>query len=68
MFSDDGVYYQGEGPYPWTDEDDYAVLDDTGGMTIYFKKNVIPITGEFLEENAKGGAVMISVVCALTQE
>jgi hypothetical protein len=67
-FTGDAVYYDDIESYPWVDENYYALTDDLGAITIYFKENVITITSEFPEENADGEVVMISGVCAYTQE
>lgn len=67
-FAEDGVYYDGEGPFPRRSENLYGLSDPEEEFLIYFKENVITFTGEssFLDE--QGEEVFYTFACALTIE
>ena len=67
-FMEDGVYFDGEGPFPWVSENFYGVSDTDGEIYIYFQENVITITGESYDLDAQGEEVLVTFACALTQE
>ena len=67
-FREDGVYWDGDGPFPLRSENSYGSSDDTGDLFIYFQVNAITITGEFFELNEAGEEELVSMTCVLTQE
>jgi hypothetical protein len=67
-FTNEGVYYGEDGPYPRVNQDYYGLQDSYGELFILFKENVVTITGESTEEDETGNPVVITFTCALTQE
>ena len=67
-FTDEGVYFDGDGPYPKVNEDYYGIQDEYSEFFILFKENVVTITGEFLQEDEAGNQSSVTFTCALTQE
>ena len=67
-FSDEGVYYSGNGPYQKIGENRYGFTDDEGDLFISFQESVVTMWGDFLEEDESGNMVQISFTCALTQK
>ena len=67
-FTNEGVYYGEDGPYPRVNQDYYGLQDSYGELFILFKENVVTITGESPEEDETGNPVVITFTCALTQE
>ena len=67
-FTNEGVYYGEDGPYPRVNQDYYGLQDSYGELFILFKENVVTITGELPEEDETGNPVVITFTCALTQE
>jgi hypothetical protein len=67
-FTRDGLYYDGEGPYPQTGDNFYGLSDETGEIYFYLQDNVITITGEFFESGTEGEKMPVSFVCVLTRK
>jgi hypothetical protein len=67
-FKEDGVYWAGDGPFPWIKENLYGISDSEGKFFIYFQENVITITGEFIRSGAEDEQMLITFACAATQE
>jgi hypothetical protein len=67
-FMDGGVYFEDEGPFPWIKANIYGVSDKDGDLFIYFKENVVTITGESYDFDSEGENVLVTFVCAMTQE
>ena len=67
-FSEEGVYYNGDGPYPKISQNYYGVQDSYGDLFILFDEAVVTITGAFTEEDESGNQASITFTCGLTQE
>ncbi|MCB2213914.1 hypothetical protein KQH50_00825 [bacterium] len=67
-FTEDGLYQDDYGPYPWVTENYYSLIDEYGNRSVYFKEDIITITAEFYEADEDGELVLISMVCGLTME
>jgi hypothetical protein len=67
-FTEDALFQDDYGPYPWTAENYYSLIDEYGNRSVYFKEDIITITAEFYEADEDGELVLISMVCGLTME
>lgn len=67
-FTDEAVFFDGDGPFSKITENYYGFKDDYGELFIHFKENVVTITGELIEQDDSGNQISVTFACALTQD
>ena len=66
-FTAEGVYYDGEGPFPKVSENYYGLQDEFGSYFITFSKEMIIINGSYMMENGEE-TTTTTFTCTLFQE
>jgi hypothetical protein len=67
-FTDEGVYFDEEGPFPKVNINSYGVSDGDEEFFIYFQENAITLTGETQDINEEGEEMAITWACVFTQK
>ncbi len=67
-FTEEGVYYDGDGPYPKVSENYYGLQDEFGGFFILFSEEMIAFNGSLITEDEEENAKTTTFSCTLVQE
>ena len=67
-FTDEGVYYDGEGPFPKISDNYYGSQDEFGGFFIMFSADTIAVNGSFIMADDEGNPVTTTFNCTLILE
>lgn len=67
-FTDEGVYYNGEGPFPKVSENYYGIQDEFGDYFIMFFIDTVAMNGTFIMEDEEGNAETTIFSCTLILE
>lgn len=67
-FTDEGVFFTGEGPFLKISENFYGYEDEYGGFFIQFLDSGVSVTGSNPYEDSEGGSVTLHYHCLLTFE
>jgi hypothetical protein len=62
-FTEEGVYSNGEGPFPKISDNYYGIQDEFGDFFIMFSSDTITINGTFIDEDDEGEAETIVFSC-----
>jgi len=62
-FTEEGVYSNGDGPFPKVSENYYGIQDEFGDFFIMFSGDAVTINGTYFEEDAEGQEEMIIFSC-----
>ena len=67
-FKEDGLYFNGDGPFPKIAENYYGLQDETGGFFFMFTRDNVVISGSFVETDDNGDDSILTFSCTLIQE
>lgn len=65
-FTDEGVYFDENGPFPRVSPNNYRLADDAGELFIHIQDNYITMTDEFHDVGPDGEEMLVSWVCVFT--
>ena len=67
-FSEEGLYFNGDGPFPKIAENYYGLQDETGDYFFMFSMNMVVLSGSFFEADEDGNPVTSTFSCTLIPE
>jgi len=67
-FTEEGLYFDGDGPFPRIAENYYGLQDETGGFFFMFSMDTVVLSGSIIEADEEGNDITITYSCTLVQE